>query len=65
MALFTEVSPNQRYKKICHNCGSKTDGLYSLYHRVLRDLNFVNNPGFIIFNYRKVYSPSFGKIRVA
>ncbi len=55
MAFFTTISPDQRYKPFCHKFGSKADGIHSLHHRTLRDLNFGNNPGFIIQNYRKVY----------
>lgn len=64
IAIFTTVSPDQRYKPICHKCGSKADGIHSHHHRTLRDLNFGNNPGFIIQNYRKVYCSSCGSIRV-
>jgi len=55
MPFFTTVSPDQRYKPFCHKFSSKADGIHSLHHRTLRDLNFGNNPGFIIQNYRKVY----------
>src|SRR6056297_3018906 len=64
IALFTTVSPDQRYKPICHKCGSKADGIHSYHQRTLRDLNFGNNPGFIVQNYRKVNCPICGKTRV-
>jgi len=64
IALFTTVSPDQRYKPICHKCGSKADGIHSHYQRTLQDLNFGNNPGFIVQNYRKVYFTTCGKTRV-
>ena len=32
--------------------------------RTLRDLSFGNNPGFIIYNYRKITCPNCGQTRV-
>ena len=64
IALFTTVSPDQRYKPICHKCGSKADGIHSHYQRTLQDLNFGNNPSFIIQTYHKVYCSNCGNIRV-
>jgi|AntDeeMinimDraft_5_1070356.scaffolds.fasta_scaffold10298_2 transposase len=64
MALFTTVSPDKRYNAICHKCSNKADGVHSHHHRTLRDLNFGNNLGFIIYNYRKVTCPNCGQTRV-
>ena len=64
IAMFTTVSPDQRYAPICYKCGSKASGIHDNSQRTLRDLSFGNNPGFIIYNYRKITCPNCGQTRV-
>ena len=63
-AIFTTVSPDKRYTPICYKCGSKASGIHDYSQRTLRDISFGNNPGFIIYNYRKITCPKCGQTRV-
>ncbi len=49
MVLLTTVSHNKRYTPIFYKCASKANGIHEHDQRILRDLNFGNNPGFIIY----------------
>ena len=39
-------------------------GVHDYSQRTLRDLSFRNNPGFIIYNYRKIICPNFCQTRI-
>jgi len=64
IAIFTTVSPDQRYTPICYKCGSKASGIHDYDQRTLRDLSFGNNPGFIVYKFRKITCPNCGQTRV-
>ncbi|MFO7814402.1 MAG: hypothetical protein R6V14_01460, partial [Halanaerobiales bacterium] len=64
MAIFTTISPDKRYTPVCYKCGSKATGIHNHDQRTLRNLSFGNNPGFIIYNYRKITCPNCAQTRV-
>jgi len=64
IAIFTTVSPDQRFTPICYKCGSKASGIHDYDQRTLRDLSFGNNPGFIVYKFRKITCPNCGQTRV-
>ena len=64
IAIFTTVSPDQRYTPTCYKCGSKASGIHDYDQRTLRELSFGNNPGFIVYKFRKITCPNCGQTRV-
>lgn len=62
--LVVEFRPDQRFNPICSFCKTKGTRQHSQHQRFLRDLSLGSNQTLIHLNYRKIYCPNCGQIRV-
>ncbi|MFW6047293.1 MAG: ISL3 family transposase, partial [Candidatus Woesearchaeota archaeon] len=49
---------------MCHECGSKAEGIHSWHRRSLHDLPLGNFPSLMFYNYRKIKCPNCDSIKV-
>ncbi len=60
-----KLSPDKRYKPLCHECGSEAATVHSNNHlRMLRDLNIADSQTWLQVNYRKIWCDHCGGVRV-
>lgn len=59
------LEPDWRYRPICHDCGSPAQTVHSRGHRRhLRDLNLADAQVWLEVEYRKIWCPGCGGVRV-
>ena len=61
---IVKVDQDLRYTPECSHCGSKTKEVHSNTHRKIRDLSMTDKEVWLDANYRKVYCPICGTVRV-
>ncbi len=61
---IVKVDPDLRYNPECSHCGSKTKDVHSNTHRKIRDLSITDKEVWLDANYRKIYCPNCGTVRV-
>ena len=57
---YVFLEPDQRFTPICHECGSKAEGIHSWHKRDLRDLNVLGIKCKVVYHYRKIECPNCG-----
>ena len=50
-----DVSPDQRFQPICHQCGQKVPAIHSWTQRSVRDLNLASTQIWLRCAYRKLF----------
>ncbi|MCP4576541.1 MAG: ISL3 family transposase [Deltaproteobacteria bacterium] len=63
-AAWIIAEPDERFRPVCHACGSPAKGIHSTVKRVVRDLNLCAAKVWINFGYRKVYCSRCQGVRV-
>jgi transposase len=61
---FVGISPDLRYKPLCHQCKSQGQWIHSHGKRYVRDLNLAATNVYLNYHYRKLFCRSCGCIRV-
>ena len=57
---FVILTPDKRFRPICHECGCKGEGVHSWHKRQIRDLDILGVKCYVILNYRKINCPNCG-----
>jgi len=57
---FVVLTPDKRFTPICHECGSKAEGIHSWHERTIRDLDILGVQCKVILHYRKIVCPNCG-----
>lgn len=65
LSALLRVEPDWRFRPICHDCGSPAQTVHSQGHRRhLRDLNLADAQVWLEVEYRKIWCPECGGVRV-
>jgi len=65
VSAMLHFEPDLRYRPICHDCGSPAQTVHSQGHRrLLRDLNLADAQVWLEVEYRKIWCPECGGVRV-
>ena len=64
-SALIRLTPDQRYRPLCHNCGAVAATVHSQgYRRYLRDLNLACHQVWLEVGYRKIWCDHCNKVRV-
>lgn len=64
-SAMLHLEPDWRYRPICHDCGSPATTVHSQGHRRhVRDLNLADTQVWLDVEYRKIWCPTCGGVRV-
>jgi transposase len=64
-SALLRMMPDLRYRPLCHDCGSPAQTVHSRGHRrYLRDLNLADAQVWLEVEYRKIWCPDCGGVRV-
>lgn len=64
-SALIKLSPDLRYRPLCHECGQTADTVHSKgHHRLIRDLNLASAQVWLQVEYRKIWCNNCGRAKV-